>query len=124
MEPIRDLTWLKHLHTGAVIERFRFHGYRALALRIPSSEKFPQEQYLYRMLFFPDAGTKPVLSLNLELSILGSYCLTEQAGVRHRRFDTVGEPVSYEEFKQWALARANRELEQPELQFVQRDLVH
>jgi hypothetical protein len=106
MESIRDLTWVKHLHSARVVERLTLGSYRAVSLRFPGSDKTPSEQYVYRMLFFPAGGHKPVLALNLELSILGSSCLTEQAGVRHTRFDTVEETMGYDDFRRWALSRA------------------
>lgn len=106
MDTIRDLTWVKHLHTAKVVERLTLGSYRAVALRFPGSEKTPSEQYVYRMLFFPATGHKPVLALNLEMSILGSSCLTEQAGGKHTRFDTVEETMGYDAFRRWALSRA------------------
>ena len=112
MDTIRDLTWVKHLHTAKVVERLTLGSYRAVSLRFPASEKSSPEQYLYRMLFFPAAGPQPVLALNLELSILGSSCLTEQAGGRHSRFDPVEETMSYDDFRRWALSRAERVLAQ------------
>ena len=54
-----------------------------------------------------------MLALNLERSILGSFCLTEQAGARHTRFDTVEEAMGYDEFRRWALERAERVLPDP-----------
>ena len=113
MNAIRDLTWLKHLRTGKVLERFTLDDYRAVSLQIPATDTQPQDQYRYRMLFFSDTDQKPVLSLNLELSILGSYCLTEQSGDRHLRFDTVEQPLSYDEFRSWAIKRATQELAVP-----------
>ena len=113
MDPIRDLTWVKHLRSGTVVERLSLGSYRAVAVGLPTSGKSPPEQYVYRMLFFPYAGHQPVLALNLERSILGSFCLTEQAGTRHTRFDTVGDAMGYDEFRGWALERAERVLVDP-----------
>jgi hypothetical protein len=110
MDTIRDLTWVKHLRMGKVIERMTLGPYRIVSLSIPSSDQGPPEQYLFRMLFFPTLAHQPVLALNLELSILGSSCLTEHAGSRHARFDTLEAAMSYDEFRRWALARAEEVL--------------
>ncbi len=110
MDPIRDLTWVKHLHAGRVVERSTLNGYRLVALSLPSQDNAAPLQYLFRMLFFPQTGHRPVLALNLELSILGSPCLTEQAGSRHTRFGTVDQEMPYDEFRRWALARAQEVL--------------
>jgi hypothetical protein len=114
MDPIRDLTWVKHIRSGTVVERLTVGSYRAVGVALPTSDRSPPEQYVYRILFFPSAGHQPVLALNLELSILGSFCLTEQAGARHTRFDTVEEAMGYDEFRRWALERAGRVLVEPE----------
>ena len=109
MTAIRDFTWLKHLRTGTVLERFTMEDFRAVALKIPAS-KMPMDQYRYRMLFFSPSEEQPVLSLNMERSILGSYCLTEQWGDRHLRHDTVEDSLSYDDFRSWAVNRAMEEL--------------
>jgi len=51
-----------------------------------------------------------VLSLNLETSLLGSPCLTEQAGGEHRVLGDAEESMSYEDFRRWAVERVRREL--------------
>ena len=108
MTAIHDFSWLKHLRTGTVLERFTLEDYRAVSLKIPTS-KMASDQYRYRMLFFAGDDAKPVLSLNMELSILGSYCLTEQWGDRHLRHDTVDDSLSYDEFRSWAVKKASEE---------------
>jgi len=110
MDSIRDLTWVKQLHTGRVVERLTLGEYRVVSLRAPSSDAHKADQYVFRLLFFPAAGHKPVLALNLELSILGTACLTEQAGARHTRFETVDQDMGYDAFRRWALARAEEAL--------------
>jgi hypothetical protein len=48
--------------------------------------------------------------LNLESSILGSYCFTEHNGRDHLNLGNTEEDMSYEAFKQWALERAGKDL--------------
>jgi hypothetical protein len=111
MDSIRDLTWAKHLRTGTVVERMDLGAYRVVSIRASTAEKSAPNQYVYRMLFFPASSHRPVLALNLEHSILGSFCLTEQAGTRHTRFDWAGDGMGYPEFREWALARAAQQLD-------------
>ena len=110
MDPINDFSWIKHLHTGEIIERFTLGEYRAIAIRIPTTDRSPINQYRYRMLFFPAAEHKPVFAVNLEFSILGSYMLTQQRGSQHLKYDQADESTSYEEFRRRAVERACGEL--------------
>jgi hypothetical protein len=110
MQPINDLTWMRNLATGRV-ERFAFRGYRVAAVRLTASSWNPQAEYRYRLLFFPPDSHRPVLALNLELTILGSACLTMQTGTVHTRLEDAEETMSFERFKEWALRRAEFELE-------------
>ena len=109
MEPIIDFSWMQHMLTGRVREKFIYNDYRAVALEIPP-KSVQRSPYHYRILFFADSSQKPVLSLNLESSILGTYCYTEHAGSDHINLGQSEEDLSYEDFKQWALQRAEHDL--------------
>jgi hypothetical protein len=110
MEPIADFSWMKDLLTGRVLERFPLEPYRVVGVELQPAEETGTTQYHYRLLVFPPEGNKPVLSLNLETSLLGSACLTEQAGREHLVLGLAEESMSYEEFRRWAVARARHEL--------------
>ena len=116
MEPIADMSWMKHLFTGKVVERFRLGDFHATAIRIPESEKQSWNQYHIRILFFQGKGAKPVFALNLETSILGSLCLTEQHGQEHLNLGHAKEGMTYKEFKEWALSCAEQDLSDAEAQ--------
>ena len=51
-----------------------------------------------------------MLALNLETSLLGAPCLTEQTGSEHQILGDAEEEMAYEEFRRWALERARAEL--------------
>jgi len=110
MEPIADFSWMKDLLNGQVVERFPLGGYRAVAVEIQSSDKRQHSQYHYRLLVFPQKENKPVLALNLETSLLGTSCLTEQSGSEHQVLGDAEEEMAYEDFRHWALERARAEL--------------
>jgi hypothetical protein len=110
MEPIADFSWMKDLLTGQVVERFPLGDYRAVALQLEGSDELRRSQYHYRLLIFPQRGNKPVLSLNLETSLLGAPCLTEQTGSAHQILADAEEEMAYETFRSWALERARAEL--------------
>ena len=60
------------------------------------------------MLFFPESSEKPVLSLNLETTILGSSCFTEQDGSRHLNLGPADPETTYDAFREKALAEAGK----------------
>ncbi len=109
MEPIYDFSWMPQMMTGRIRERFNFNDYRAVALEIPP-RTLQKSPYHYRILFFPNESQKPVLSLNLESSILGSYCFTEHHGKDHLNLGHIENDLSYDDFKKWAMERAKRDL--------------
>ncbi len=98
---------MRHLLTARIRDRLVLHDYRAVGLELAPSSR---SAYRYRMLFFPIHSEKPVLSFNFETSILGSSCLTEQRGGRHVNLGPSDDRLSYEEFREWALSRAERSL--------------
>jgi len=110
MEPIADFAWMKDLLTGQVVERIPLGGYRAVALQMESPDERHHSQYHYRLLVFPQKENKPVLSLNLEISLLGASCLTEQTAHDHQVLGDAEEEMGYEDFRRWALQRARAEL--------------
>ncbi len=106
MEAIGDFSWVKQLLTAEVIERFHVGEYRAVALRIPLTEGNALSQYHYRILLFHDDDTQPSVAFNLETSILGSLCLTEQIGREHRNLGSADDTLAYADFRAWAAGRA------------------
>lgn len=109
MEPIFDFSWMRQMATGRVRERFDYHRYKAVGLEIPPGPQY-RSPYHYRILFFSEDSGKPVLSLNLEASILGSYCFTEHSGQSHFTLGQSEADLSYDDFREWALKRADQEL--------------
>ena len=109
MEPIYDFSWMQQMMTAKVREKFTFNDYRAVALEIPP-KTIQRSPYHYRILFFSRESQKPVLSLNLESSILGSYCFTEHQGKDHLNLGHTDDDLSYDEFKKWAMERAKKDL--------------
>lgn len=103
MHALQDVTWIKHLHTSSLVERFAHGRFRIVAVSIPSTAIHHNEQYRYRMFIFDGAGSSPVMAVNLESDLLDGWRLTFQAGSTRRiveRFDTV---PSYESFRALAL---------------------
>jgi hypothetical protein len=114
MEHIADQSWMKHLYDGRVIERFR-HGNVEVVTVEPNRKPGSTDPVAYRMLFFSAAkpgsneAPSPLYAINLESAMLGGWVLTEQRSDSHRveaRFD---EPLSYEAFRDTALALLRHE---------------
>ena len=105
---IHDFSWMVQLLSEHIRERFTYAGFRAVGLEISPASRSP---YRFRMLFFPGSSQKPVLSLNLETSILGSSCFTEQDGDRHVNLGPADPETTYDVFREKALSEAKRILQ-------------
>jgi len=111
MEPLAEFAWMRDLLEGHVVERIPLQGFRAVAVELDPQNERHHSQYRYRLLVFPRQERKPVLSLNLETSLLGTPCLTEQMGSAHQVVaEDVEEEMEYAEFRRWALERALADL--------------
>ncbi len=110
VEPIYDLSWIKQMVLGEVVEKFNFHEYNVVAIKLSKKDENHHLPYFYRLLFFPENNNKPVLSLNLETSIMGAFFLTEHMGKYHKKIKTADEKMPYPEFREWALGLAFAEL--------------
>ena len=102
--PIQDLSWMKHIFTGAVRERFAYSGFRVVCIELDPAT---HSSYRFRMLFFAESEHKPVLSINLETSILGSSCITQHLANTHNNLGPAEDEMSFESFKELALNRAD-----------------
>lgn len=107
MEAIGDYSWFSQMLTGEVLERLSLREYRGVALRVLSAEGNSSAQYHFRLLLFHGDDSKPSAAFNLETSILGSLCYTEQIGHEHRNLGPATESLTYEEFRKWALERVD-----------------
>lgn len=110
MESIGDISWMRQMLYGRVLEEFTVGEYSAVSLELEHEKHGFKDPYRYRILFFPKNNRKPVLALNMESTILGSRNLTEHSGPNHRNYGPVDEDFGYDEFKAWALSRAKEEL--------------
>ncbi|HUZ17676.1 MAG TPA: hypothetical protein VMV68_04775 [Spirochaetia bacterium] len=106
MDPIEDYTWLRQMLTGTVIERFHVGAFHAVGLRLSQQKGGDATPFRFRILLFCEGVQQPVAAYNLELSILGSDCLTEQVGHLHRNLGHASEEMSYPQFKAWAVEQA------------------
>ena len=110
MEPIQDISWMRQMLYGRVLEKFSYEEFSAVSIELEHEKQGFRDPYRYRILFFPKNDRKPVLAMNMESTILGSCNLTEHSGGEHRNFGPVDETFSYEDFKSWALSKAKEEI--------------
>ncbi len=108
VETLRDFSWLKGMLSGKLVERFRIGPFRAVALDLAPREGGESSSFHFRILLFSESERQPVAAFNLESSILGSDCLTEQIGRLHQNLGHPEGEMSYERFKAWALKRIAR----------------
>ena len=103
--PIRDLSWMRQILTGIVHERNSIEGYRLIGLEPATKDR---STFRFRMLFFRANERLPVLSVNLESSILGSPCYTVESGTEHALLGPAMFDLPYAEFRIRAIEEAKR----------------
>jgi len=103
--PIRDLSWMRQILTGIVHERDSIEGYRFIGVEPASRDR---STYRFRMLFFGENERLPMLSINLESSILGSPCYTIESGSAHALLGPAMFELPYAEFRICAIEEAKR----------------
>ncbi len=110
MEPLRDLTWMRHLLTGPPAERVERPGYAAVFVVIPRTRERHLERYRYRAFVFEPAARSPVLAVNLESDILGEYILTLEDARGRSVLDRFDREPSYEEYRNRVLEEAGQRM--------------
>ncbi len=110
MEPLRDLTWMRHLLTGPPAERVERPGYAAVFVAIPRTKERHLERYRFRAFVFEPSARSPVLAVNLESDILGEYILTLEDARGRSVLDRFDREPSYEEYRNRVLEEAGRRM--------------
>jgi hypothetical protein len=106
MQEIQDLSWMKQLIASSKQEHLMFEKYRLVLFAAAPTALRRLDRFRYRALFFEDARHRPFLTINLESTILGDFCLTIERSSEHTvlaRFDAA---PSYAFFRETVLSRA------------------
>lgn len=108
---ISDPRWEESYIKGKIIEEGVFGDYRMVLMKI--DEPIGVFYYPYRMFFFKNSEYTPILILSLEIGrIYGTCALGAHDETMHRNFGDADENMSVEEFREWALTIARKELSQ------------
>jgi len=109
MEALRDLTWVRQLLLPSV-ERLELRGFHLAIVSVPATAVRHGDRFRYRLLAIDPSLGRPVLSVDLESDILGDYCLSVQLASEHQVLARYDRLPGIEEFRQQALAEAERRL--------------
>ena len=109
MEALQDMSWMRQLYASSPLERFKRGAFSVGALAARGGSARHDGRYRYRLLFFGPRDAKPVMAINLESDILGSWRLTMQSGSSSHIVASFDEAPSYEDFKALALPLADEE---------------
>ena len=106
---ISDPRWEESYIKGQVIEDEIFKEYRRVLMKI--GEPIGIFDYPYRMFFFKEGKTTPILILSLEIGkMFGTCALGAHNESIHKNFGEANPKMTLEEFKKWALSVAQDEL--------------
>lgn len=106
---ISDPRWEESFVKGQVIEDGTFNEYRIILMQI--DEAIGIFDYPYRMFFFKEGETIPILILSLEVGrMFGTCALGAHNESMHKKFGDANVDMTLEEFKSWALSIAPNEL--------------
>ncbi|HAP42535.1 MAG: hypothetical protein A2087_13940 [Spirochaetes bacterium GWD1_61_31] len=108
MKALQDISWLRYLYTSVQREHFSWRGLRIVTVMVPSSSLHHFERFKYRMLVFEAATITPVLAINIEDDLMGSWCLTVQEGDSLQVMQRLEQAPSYEGFRSLALEQLER----------------
>jgi len=106
MEAIRDLSWMRHLALSSV-ERWELRGFGIALVSVPPTRAHHEERFRYRLLAFDPGLGKPVLSIDLEIDIIGDCCLSVTSASSYEVLARCDSAPALEDFR----ARAVAELE-------------
>jgi len=110
MEALQDISWIRYLYTSVQREHFRWNGFRVVTIMVPSSSLHHHERFRYRMLVFEAATIKPVMAINIEDDLMGSWCLTLQQASSLEVLQRMDAAPGYDVFRELALDQLEQQL--------------
>ncbi|PKL24241.1 MAG: hypothetical protein CVV47_10860 [Spirochaetae bacterium HGW-Spirochaetae-3] len=110
MDALRDTSWMRELYTFSPAERFQRGRFTVVSIAPSQTASHHNERYRFRLFFFEDGGSRPVMTLDLESDILGTWRLTVTTAMESRIVTSFDEAPDYEAFKAAALAIADAEI--------------
>lgn len=109
MDALRDPSCLRDLFISSPLERFRHKQWSVVAIASKPSREHHYGRYRYRLFFFEGSSPRPVLAVNMESDILGTWRLTKTTAHGSSIVASFDEAPDYETFKTIALAAADPE---------------
>jgi hypothetical protein len=111
VDALRDPSCLRDLFISSPLERFRHGPWSVVAIASKPSNEHHYGRYRYRLFFIEGSATRPVMAINMESDILGTWRLTKTTASGSAIVTSFDIPPDYESFKSIALATADSEAE-------------
>ena len=124
MDALRDQSWMRELYLSPPVERFDWRAFSVVSSASEPSAGHHNNRYRYRLFFFENKHRSPVMAVNMESDLLGTWSLTvtTSAGTTiQASFDTAPD---YEAFKAMALEAAGQNCGQDSAKPVKRRTSH
>ncbi|MBU0928030.1 MAG: hypothetical protein KKA67_09795 [Spirochaetes bacterium] len=110
MDALQDRSWMRQLYASSPAERFERGKFSVVCVSVAPSDAHHFDRYRYRLFYLEKGGSEPVLAVDLESDILGSWRLTVSTAEGSRIRASFDVPPGYEAFKAAALAAADETL--------------
>ena len=109
MDALRDALWMRELYSSSPVERFEQGRFSVVYIASTPNAEHHNQRYRYRLFFFEHGGTKPVMAVNMESDLLGTWRLTLMTAAETRIVASFDLPPDYGAFKAMALNAAEDE---------------
>jgi hypothetical protein len=109
VDALRDPSCLRDLFISSPLERFRHGSWSVVAIASKPSKEHHYGRYRYRLFFIEGSATRPVMVINMESDILGTWRLTKTTANGSAIIKSFDEAPDYETFKSTALVAADSE---------------
>lgn len=109
MDALRDPSCLRDLLLSSPLERFGHGRFAVTAIAPKQASDFSRGRYKFRLFFFIGSGSRPVMAVNLESDLLGTWRMTATTAEGSKIVASFDEAPDYEAFKALALGAADAE---------------
>lgn len=100
---------MRELYLSSPVERFDWRKFSVVSSALEPSAGHHNDRYRYRLFFFEKGRRSPVMAVNMESDLLGSWSLTVTTASGTRIQASFDAAPDYEAFKAMALEAAARQ---------------
>ncbi|PKL09521.1 MAG: hypothetical protein CVV51_03315 [Spirochaetae bacterium HGW-Spirochaetae-7] len=109
MDALRDQSWMRELYLSSPVERFDWRNFSVVSSAAEPNDGHHNNRYRFRLFFFEQRRRSPVMAVNMESDLLGTWSLTVTTASGTAIQASFDVALDYETFKAMALEAAARQ---------------